>query len=164
MKVKVHYLLSKNNKIGSRFIAWGTKHLTPEIKDTPSHIAVLINERWVHESTLETGVRVISYKKWLEINKEVAKVRCAQEYREYNEIKEIYRSIQNKDYDWLGVLYLGIHVCLNKFFGKKLPKTNKWQKDNKYFCSEAAEKLTGIPSTGMETPTQFLRKLLPWHK
>ena len=107
MKVKIHYLFSKNKKIGSSFISWGTTHLSNR-KNIPSHIALLVNERWVFESTLDTGIRVIPYKKWLEINEEVAKIACDLVKREYSEIKAIYKDIQNKKYDWLGVSFLGI--------------------------------------------------------
>ena len=67
MNITLHYLFSKNEKIGSKIIRWATKHLV-EAKDVPSHVALLVNERWVFESTLFTGIRVIPYKKWLEIN------------------------------------------------------------------------------------------------
>ena len=66
-KIKVHYLFSKNKKIGSKLIAWGTAHRC-DVDDVPSHVAILVEERWVYESTLSSGVRVIPYKKWKEIN------------------------------------------------------------------------------------------------
>ena len=157
MKVKVHYLFSRNKKIGSRLIAWGTKHLT-SIKTTPSHIAILVNERWVHESTLETGVRVISYKKWKEINEEVEKVPCIHKYRDYDEIKKIYQSIKDKKYDWSGVIYLGIFLALNKIFGVKIPEKNKWEKPNRYFCCEAVEKMTDLGPASMKAPVQILHE------
>lgn len=155
MKVKVHYLFSRNELIGSKVIAWGTEHLTDQLV-TPSHIATLINDRWVIESTLKTGVRVIPYKRWQEINEQVAKIPCAQEYREYDEIKSIYKGILNKKYDYAGVIYLGIYLCLNKYFGIKMPKENAWHRRSKYFCCEAAEKLTGIGPTSMKAPVQIL--------
>lgn len=158
MKVKVHYLFSRNKKIGSRLIAWGTGHLQ-DVPTTPSHIAVLVNERWVHESTLETGVRVISYSKWLEINEEVAKIPCAQVYREYSEIKTIYKGIKDKKYDWLGVTYFGCKIGLNKFFGTKIPSKNKWEDPNKYFCCEAAAILTGISDSSMKAPVDMMVEL-----
>jgi len=158
MEVKVHYLFSNNNKIGSKIISWGTKHLTDR-EDVPSHVAILVNNRWVHESTLESGVRVISYKKWLEINKEVAKVPCKQEKRNYSEIKTIFREIKDKDYDYLGVCYLGLALGANKLADIEIPKDNKWEDKNKYFCCEAVEKLTGVESTSMDSPVQVLDRL-----
>ena len=142
-KVKLHYLFSKNKKIGSRLIAWGTKHRYPELKDIPSHVAILIDEKWVFESTLESGVRVIGYKKWLEINTQVEKIPCTQD-RTYEEVKDMFKSIKDLKYDWMGVLYLGLNLVPNKLFGRKLPENNPWASDSKYFCCEVMSKLTGI--------------------
>ena len=158
MKVKIDYLFSKNDKIGSRLISWGTAHLTDE-SIVPSHIAVLVNDRWVHESTLESGVRVISYDKWKKINQEVAKISCVHGKRDYSEIKEIYRSIKDKDYDWAGVTYLGLWIGANKICSVDIPEDNKWQSNNRYFCCEAVEKLTGIGPTDMKAPVQLLSEL-----
>lgn len=159
MKVKVHYLFSRNEKIGSKLISWGTAHLEPSVYNTPSHIAILVNNRWVHESTLDSGVRVISYEKWLEINEEVEKIACIKETREYKEIKQIFKEIKDKDYDYFGVSYMGIHVASNKYFNTEIPETNKWENPDKYFCCEAVEKLTGISSSSMKAPVQMMVEL-----
>lgn len=159
MKVDVHYLFSRNKKIGSKLISWGTKHLQPEISDTPSHIAILINNRWVHESTLDSGVRVISYTKWLEINEEIDKIQCPIGPRDYSEIKTIFKEIKGNKYDYLGVTYLGISLGANKFLGTSIPETNKWESKDKYFCCEAVEKLTGLNSTSMKAPVQLMVEL-----
>lgn len=155
MRVKVDYLFSKSDLVGSRLISWGTKHLSDEA-DTPSHIAILINDRWVLESTAKTGVRIISYKTWLTLVNEIAKIPSVYETKDYSEIKKIFKEIKNKKYDYLGVIYLGIYVALNKYFNKKIPNKNKWESDNKYFCCEAVEKLTGMASTSMKAPVQIL--------
>ena len=78
--MKVYYVFSRSPKIGSKLIAWGTKFLVPEIKETPSHGAVLIDNRWVIESTLDSGFRVIHYSKWLEINEELFKFECTKNW------------------------------------------------------------------------------------
>ena len=157
MKVEVHYLFSKNNKIGSKVIQWGTKH-QHNLEETPSHIAMLVNNRWVHESTLFTGVRVISYSKWLEINEEVAKIPCAQE-RDYKEVKNLFKEIKGKKYDWGGVTYLGLHLGANKFLRKEMPKHNLWEKPHRYFCCEAVAKLTGVKDYGMKSPVDLMVEL-----
>lgn len=158
MKVKVHYLFSKNKKIGSRIISWGSRQLTKR-KNVPSHIAILVNERWVFESTLESGVRVISYVKWKEINEEVAKIPCTNIYREYSEIKYIFKEIKGKKYDWYGVSYLGLCLVPNKLFKTSLPKENKWEKKDRYFCCEAVEKLANLSNSSMKTPVQLLDEM-----
>ena len=156
MIVSNHALFSSNNLIGSKVISKGTAHLESEIKDVPSHTAVLVNERWVHESTGHSGVRVISYDAWSKINKEVGRVQLAS--REYQVIADQYRNIKGKKYDYPGVFYLGLCI-IPTFVGFKLPKKNKWESSNKYFCCEALGSLTGH-YYGMETPVQILAKLL----
>ena len=156
MKVTVDYIFSKNNKIGSRFISWGTDHLC-EVEETPSHIALLVDERWVFESTLSTGIRVIPYFKWLNLNKEVAKVPCKNRIREYSEIKSVYKIIQNKEYDWPGILYFGFYIFMNRYLSTKIPVDNKWENPDKYFCSEAVGMITGQGRYSMKAPVQLLK-------
>jgi len=154
MIVTVHALFSHNNMIGSKIIAHGSAHLEPNMPKT-SHVAVLINERWVHESTGNNGVAVISYDKWKSIHKEVARVQLKS--REYQEIADRYREIQKKDYDYLGVLYLGLCI-IPTFLGFKLLKRNMWQSKTRYFCCEVLGYLTG-QDYSMCSPVQILGML-----
>lgn len=157
MQVTVHYLFSKNKKIGSKIIRWGTRHLEPQLYkkcEIPSHVAILVNEKWVFESTLETGVRRISYKEWLEHNTEVAKYKC-QTPRTITDVLNYFRAIKGKKYDYKGVIYFGIRVGLNKFFGMKIPKKNKWASDNKYFCCEVMGEMLGLDYE-MTSPVQVM--------
>jgi hypothetical protein len=155
MIVTVHALFSYNKLIGSKLIYKGTKHLAPMLNVKTSHTAVLVNERWVHESTGHSGVRVISYDLWKQINIEVGRVKL--ENREYQEIADEYRKIKDKEYDYPGVIYLGLCI-IPTFFGLKLPKKNKWESPNKYFCCEVLGKLTG-KYYGMSAPIQILESL-----
>lgn len=154
MIVTVEALFSHNDLIGSKVIYKGSKHLAPELPNI-SHTAILVNGRWVHESTGHSGVRVISYDKWKEINTEVAKIKL--EDREYQDIADQYRKILGKEYDYLGVCYLGLCI-IPTFFGKKLPEKNKWESPNKYFCCEVLGYLTG-QYYGMSPPNLILKKL-----
>ena len=156
MKVTVHYLFSRNDKIGSRVISWATAHLE-DIKDTPSHTALLINNRWVHESTLETGVRVISYEKWKKINTEVCKIESSVK-RSYPIIKDMYRELRDRKYDWKGVIYQGIYIVLNKFLDKEIPEDNLMEDPEKYFCCEVVGRLTNIDYS-MKAPVQLMVEL-----
>lgn len=157
MEVDVHYIFSRNKKIGSKLIIWGTKHLHPEMDKIPSHGAVLINDRWVLESTLDSGVRVISYQKWLEINEEIYKIES--DITDYTIIKNKYKQLKDKKYDWPGIIYQAIHLMMNKFFKKPVPKKNKWQSNNKYFCLEVIGELTN-KRYEMETPVGLVVSLM----
>lgn len=154
MIVTVHALFSSSNLIGSKIIAYGTHHLASDMPKT-SHTAVLINNRWVHESTGSSGVRVISYDLWSKINTEVGRVELKS--RPYQEIADLYRKIKDKKYDYLGVLYLGLCV-IPTFFGTKFPSKNRWQSLNKYFCCEVLGYLTG-QNYSMHPPVLIMKQL-----
>ena len=145
-KVKVQYLFSSNDLIGSKVIVWGTKHMYPELKieEIPSHVAILIDEKWVLESTLETGVRVMGYRKWQTLNNEVAKIDCIMEARYWEDIKEMFKKLKGMDYDWAGVIYLGLWLGANKATGLTIPSDNAWHSDSKYFCCEIMAKMTEL--------------------
>jgi hypothetical protein len=155
--VTVHYLFSKNEKIGSRIIVEGTAYLESELnKDTevPSHVAILVNNKWVFESTLETGVRRISYEKWLEINSEVAKYKCTT-YRTLEEVINYFRSIKDKKYDYIGATYFGYRILLNKLLSKPIPEINTLEDEDKYFCCEVMGKMLGLDYR-MTAPVQIM--------
>lgn len=156
MIVTVDALFSKSNKIGARIISAGTAHLASNIKPSPSHTALLVNGRWVHESTGKAGVSVISYDKWQTLHKETARISLSS--REYQEIADEYRKMLGKKYDYLGISFFGLAI-IPTFFGFKLPKINKWESPNRYFCCEVLGKLTGH-YYGMSAPVQILAKLL----
>lgn len=154
MIVSVHALFSKNDKLGSRVIMEGTKHLA---KDTPScsHVAVLINERWVHESTMQVGVQIVSYDKWKAIHKEVDRVKIGD--MEYQTLADHFRLVLKKKYDWLGIAFFVLVIPFT-FIGFKLPKRNLLERKNKYFCCEVLGSLKRAYYS-MMAPCQILRSL-----
>lgn len=158
MKVTVDILFAKNDRIGSRLICKFTDHLRKYIKRqrVPSHVALLVNGRWVHESTKDCGVRVISLKKWQKQYTEIARCRytdCCQ----YDTIKSLYKYIRGKKYDWPGVIYLGYRVLLNRWFNCPIPKTNKYNREDRFFCSEVIGKLRSVDYS-MATPVDIMSK------
>jgi len=144
-RIKLQYMWSKNKKIGSRFISWGTTFLEPNInlKDTPSHIAILVNERWVVESTLENGVRLVPFSWWKKHNTIVKQIPCWDNTRELKEILKVVEEHFALKYDWLGIIYFAWRVLLYILFKTKIPKENRFEHNNKYFCCEVIGKLTG---------------------
>jgi hypothetical protein len=153
MIVSIDILFSHNNMIGSKLIVWGSHHLAKEIPKT-SHVALLVNKRWVHEAT-GAGVHVSSYDLWASRQTEVARVeQCPIEYKE---LADQFRMIQGKKYDYPGVFFLGLAI-IPTFFGFDLPKKNLWESKNKYFCCEAVGYLTGH-YYGMSSPVQILKAL-----
>lgn len=156
--IKLEYLFSKNDKIGSKLIRWGTKHLSDIPKDrVPSHVALLINERWVLESTLEKGVSVDTWKNWLQRNKVTGRYECFQE-RDYRAIKAGFKVMKGKSYDWLGVLYFSWRILLDILRLAKIPKDNPWESDDRFFCSEVVADLLELGDAGMTSPVQIMKK------
>lgn len=157
MKVKIDFIFSKSSKIGSKFLSWGTRHLSKSNKDF-SHSAILVGSRWVIESTLESGVRVTPYKKWLEDKTKTFRVEGPK--MDYSEVKKEFKRIKNKGYDWIGVLYFGFFIALNKYFNKPIPKNNKWENPDKYFCTEAVSNIANLKDCSMKSPVQLIDDLL----
>lgn len=155
MLVTVDALFSHNDLIGSKLIVKSTAHLCPDIKEKTSHVALLINKRWVHESTGHSGVRVLSYDAWSSINTEAARIYLGT--KEYQKIADLFRDIRGKKYDYFGVVFLGVCIALT-FLGIKLPKKNLCESKNKYFCCEALAYLIN-KDYGMSAPVQILKDL-----
>lgn len=157
--MKVEYLFSRNKKIGSRLIAWAARFEKLGLDKNPSHIAVLINEELVIESTLGTGVRIIPYSHWKTINEQLHRIPCTEEYRSSKRTLSSAFRLWGKKYDWSGIAYFG--YCFLRLIISKipLPKENKWQKSNKYFCTEYAGSLTG-QDFSMHSPARICAEWL----
>lgn len=153
--ITVNYLFSKNKKIGSYLIRKFTKNLSKlNFDNIPSHTALLVNNRWVHESTMSSGVRIISYSKWLKINTEVYKI-YAWDITDYQQIKQKYKKIKKKKYDYFGALFVGWRILLKYLKLLPLPKTNRYNDPNKFFCCEVVGELLNIDYT-IKTPVEIM--------
>jgi len=149
--MRISYLFSKRDKWGSKLIAWASAKLVSDLEVVPSHMAVLLDEHTVIESTLTTGVRMIPYTHWKKINEELYSIPCIHQHRDHLEVIETAYSLWGKKYDWGGIFYFGLCLLGRIYLNKKMPTVNKWQDKNKYFCNEFAGKLTG-EDFSMKTP------------
>jgi hypothetical protein len=157
MKLKsIHYLFSRKEKWGSKLISWASEELGSE-EPAPSHVALLLNERWVFESTYSNNVSIMSYSKWKEENIERYKIESTSEHY-FEEVKKLYRRIEGKKYDWKGIMYFSWRVLLYIFLGLSIPKKNKWHSEDAYFCCELVGELVGI-SYEMSTPAHVHQSL-----
>ncbi|MEO0271688.1 MAG: hypothetical protein ABIM30_01190 [candidate division WOR-3 bacterium] len=156
--VNVCVLFSKNNKIGSKFISRLTKHLNNKKSITPSHVALLIENRWVFESTFEKGIKITPFSTWSSCGNEIVHLHYLGEYK-YHTIKTLYRSLGGRKYDWLGVIYLGIKIALNKLFGCPIGNKNLLENPNKYFCTEVLEYFIN-KDLSMTSPVELMVYLL----
>jgi hypothetical protein len=156
MIVKVTYLFSRQDKIGSRLISWASSKLL-NIDPTPSHIAILLNDKYVFESTLDKGVHISRYEDWKSYNIELYQLTDTKPYEMY-QIKVIYKPMLGKKYDYMGILYFAYRFLLMLVFNIKIPNINRWQRQNSYFCCEAVGKLAEIPYE-MRTPAKMYEEL-----
>lgn len=157
MIINVKYLFSKQDKIGSRLISWASGKLLPHINPVPSHIAVLINNKFVFESTLDKGVHISFYNKWREKNNLLYLLNDTKQY-DMSQIKGIYKPMIGKKYDYTGIMYFSIRFLLKFMFNYTIPSLNKWQNKNRYFCCEAVGELLEIPYE-MRTPAKMYEEL-----
>jgi hypothetical protein len=156
-KMKIEYIFSRRDAIGSRFIAWGTKHLAPEIKDTPSHVAVLVDDTWIIESVMESGVRIVPFQEWSKGNIIVDVVPCKKNPHVMSSLHLIFSKFHKK-YDMLGLIYFSLRIGMNKYFGTPLPKKNIFNHENRYFCVELVATMNG-EDYQMTCPVQLLQRL-----
>lgn len=155
MIVKLDYLFSRNEKMGSKLISWAGSKLVP-LDKVPSHVAILVNEKWVLESTLDKNVRVIGYNAWLELNEELYKVSGGD--LEFDLIKSLYKALEGHKYDWGGIAYYAIRFALYYAFKLPIPYKNLLQSENKYFCCEVIGKLNNI-NYSMTAPVEVYIEL-----
>lgn len=163
--MKLHYLFSRNKKIGSRLISWASGLLLPDMQKVPSHVAILmsfdgVEESFVAESVLESGVRLVPYSTWKSLNEECYKIPCQTQFRDINEVFSVLTSIWGKKYDWKGLSFFALCFVRHLLFKTQFPKENKWQCDDRYFCTEAAAKLSGYEKHSMTTPAKMCHDFL----
>lgn len=162
--MRLFYLFSRNEKVGSKLIAWASGLLVKDLERIPSHVAILlefegIKEQFVIESVLESGVRIIPFSVWLSKNELCYQIPCT-ESKTLDEIFEVINSIWGKKYDWFGIAFFALCFVRHFLLKTPFPEKNKWQRDNYYFCSEAAGKLSGYEKTGMATPAKMCSDFL----
>jgi len=158
--MKIQYVFSKNKKCGSKLIAWASSlfssHTTNLKNGIPSHVAILLNEAIIIESTFSTGVRMLPYNKWKQINEELYKV---DRINKGECVKCLLFEVWGKKYDWFGILYFTYHMITHLIFKSKLPNKNKWEREEYFFCTEFAARLEGY-NYSMTTPAKMCNDLL----
>lgn len=157
--MKIVYVFSSNKKLGSRLISWASSYFDSGVRNAykstpvPSHVAVILDDTFVVESTLSSGVRVIPLSSWLAKN---TVLHSTQSTSNINKVSSALLSVWGAEYDWLGILYF---AC--KFLIPGLPKENKWQNSRKYFCTEFAARLSGTKPD--VTPARLYMELSGWN-
>lgn len=152
-------IFSYNNKLGSTLIRLGSflfdsSNLTWE--NTPSHTALLLNNYWVIESVMLGGVRIIPYDNWKKINVEVASIVVIPEICPENLLLEVW----GRKYDYLALLWFVKAVICSKILNTEVPSINKFESEDKYFCTELVGRSLNMEDYSMTTPAKLLTKLI----
>lgn len=150
--------------MGSKLISWASGLLIKDLEKIPSHTAILVEidelpEGFIIESVLESGVRIIPFSVWSAKNELCYKIPCEPSVTIENVFK-VLKTIWNKDYDWPGIAYFAICFIRNFLFKTPFPKINKWQKEHKFFCSEAVATLSNYCKADMATPAKMCSDML----
>lgn len=159
----VSFLFSRNPQIGSRLIAWGSGLIVKDLEKVPSHVAVLMTMpegyQFVMESVLSSGVRIVPFEYWVKRN-EVCYHVIPTKPIPLSEPMAIMENIYGKKYDWGGILFFALCFVNHLLFKSPFPTQNLWEDPNKYFCSEAAFKLTDYGKAGMATPAKMCSDMI----
>jgi len=158
MKHNFIHGFSKNNQIGSHLIGWGTKK-PDQTGKVPSHFFFLFFRKIVLESKMTAGVRLTywgSFKKHNEIVKLFIPIgeREAVEKRGHM-FENLLDKIYGKSYDRLALIYFAWRVALFKFLKKPMPKINRWNRENYYFCDELYTEVSGTDMS-MVSPNDLM--------
>lgn len=161
--MKIDILFSNNELKGSKLIQWGSSFLVDNLKEIPSHVAVLINGELVIEAIMLQGVRIVPYNKWLEHNNEISKIQLELIKDKMNSSSENFHELIDemwgKKYDFKGLFFFGIAVLKFCILKIPLPATNRWEQEDKFFCSEFVGRLIGY-NYSMTSPAQMLSDIL----
>lgn len=154
MKIEYLFTKSRENKIGSRLISWSTGKLHPEIAPC-SHVAVKLGPI-VIESTLTNGAQIQPYSEWIKHHKVIHAFKCPENRKAINVIQDVFRASWGRSYDYKGILYFSWRMLGFIVLKRPLCQVNRWQSDNKYFCVEMIEKITG-ENYQMTSPIQLVK-------
>lgn len=162
--MELYYLFSRNQKVGSKLIAWASGLLVKDLEKVPSHMAILIRldnckETLVFESVLNGGVRIIPYSVWKTHNELCYKIKCSSTL-DLNKIFVYVNEMWGKKYDWPGIAFFAKSFLMHWLFKKEFPQENAWQSDDKFFCNELGGKIAEYPNYSMVTPAKMCSDLL----
>lgn len=159
----IKYLFTRNDLIGSKLISYGTKYSFQKTQETPSHFAILFDDRWIFESRMQQGVHVMPYYHWKQKNTVVAALR--RENCKLSEIEckllqdQLIREAYGRKYDKWAIAYFVWRIFLKWFFNAPMPDQNKWESKNKWFCNELFE-IIFREDLSMKSPNDLMWMLL----
>lgn len=139
----VFYFFVKKELCGAKLIRWGTKVKGQTMEETPSHMGTVMNGMWSIDATLNAGVEMDYFPEYIKEYGVVAIFKDTEEKRKPSQVAaDMMTKSRKAAYDYGAVLYYAYRRALNKFFGIKMPKKNRWESKNSWFCNEMYELVT----------------------
>ena len=159
-KEPIQFVYTNNGKWGSRTISWATREKGQRICETPSHFSILIWEWIIIESTLLYGVKPKLWSTFKDQNRILARFAPKDDKKTAaNLAKANADRIRKAGYDYAAALYMGFYEVLNYYFDVEIPKENKFNSDEDFFCNEIyADQYGGDVS--MKHPNSLMLKML----
>jgi len=155
----IKYLFTGNNLIGSRAISSMTKFDFQKKEETPSHFAILFDDRWVFHSNFANGVHVEPYKHFIKKNNIIVAlydIQCCNYEKECVDFQDhLIHFSYGSGYDWFAIIYFCWRLLLNKMFNIKIPEKNRLESSSRWFCNELFELKLGI-DLSMKTPNDIM--------
>lgn len=159
----IKYLFTNSNLTGSKIISGATKRDYQKTSDTPSHFAILFNDRWVLHSNFANGVHCQPYYYFKKKNQVISSLRKNECDLSHIECQLLFDQLVKKayaaKYDYWAIAFFAYRIILNWLFKWPIPDKNKWEVSDKWFCNELFE-LVLDKDLSMQTPNDLMLMLL----
>lgn len=156
------FLWTTSDQIGSRLIKWG-------LEEDCSHFALAFFEHRgrsapLIESKAAHGVKLRWLGDFLEHNKVVHALKFP--FESGKQQADLFHHTSSEvigiEYDKRGIAYWAIAGALKKFFGRPIPMTNKWGRNEQLYCVEIIEAMEEFMKTlGIDLNTFDLEMTSP---
>lgn len=158
----IKFVFTTRNGPASALISEFSREEWQRREDTPAHMLILIFDCLVLESRFQTGVHLTT---WNEVKKKDTVIDCFKKIKEdsfYTSMKTFKRILDQsygKGYDFKAITYFSWRYFLKRYFNRELPKSNKLEDPNRWFCNELWELDSDGEEASMLSPNDVMIKM-----
>jgi len=138
--MSVHFLFTKSGKIGSKLIRWGlhedSSHFAIGFDIGPDNRGVIFHSHF-HGLRIDWAADFLSKNEVVYNLTPVFSLKLEAEERLYQSVVKNYGS----RYDFKGFIFFTLAAIGQRFFGRKVRKTNPWGDRKDLLCTEVAEQM-----------------------
>lgn len=143
---------TRNQGWGSRFMCWG-------LGEPISHVAIESKDGFVVHAHLLGGLRIDWYTDFRAKNKVVYELENPALGRET--FAQLMVKHAGSGYDYWAFAYFTWRAILRKFFGRPLPRNNRWARRHAFLCTEWLTVLLGQGERSLITPYELIKEIAP---